>query len=369
MASLQGKDSIASEVVSASLGGAFSSMVLYPLEVLKTRIQAEEHDINVHQPKDNDDNNDDDDDGHFKPNTSGSMMSYAHNLYSREGLGVFYKGMAASAMLSALEKACYFCSYTLLKQLAAKSPKKKLSTSSPASLSIGTNLFLGCLAEWSHLPLTLPIDAFTTAVQTQKSTAGPQDTTKTEAALALWMTLWKQKSFYKGIAAYYVLCFKPAIQYALFEQLKASILAVKRRRRNNVRGSTNQLSEHVELTAGEAFFLGMFSRMVSTLIVFPFVRAKVRLQSSIKRDSDDTETTIDASTEKAPSSPSSSKQLTNNTTTLWSLLQQTYKEDGFTALYQGLGPEITRGILSAALMMMAKERIASVVKHALHRDQ
>ena len=35
------KDTIASEVLSASLGGAISASILYPLEVLKTKMQAE----------------------------------------------------------------------------------------------------------------------------------------------------------------------------------------------------------------------------------------------------------------------------------------------------------------------------------------
>ena len=31
-------------------------------------------------------------------------------------------------------------------------------------------------------------------------------------------------------------------------------------------------------------------------------------------------------------------------------------------LYQGIGPELTRGVFSAALMMMVKERIGVLVK-------
>jgi hypothetical protein len=50
------------------------------------------------------------------------------------------------------------------------------------------------------------------------------------------------------------------------------------------------------------------------------------------------------------------------------MLTQTYKEDGFTALYQGLSPEITRGVLSAAIMMMVKERINIGVKQLLKRN-
>ena len=35
---------------------------------------------------------------------------------------------------------------------------------------------------------------------------------------------------------------------------------------------------------------------------------------------------------------------------------------GVWGLYQGIGPELTRGVFSAALMMMVKERIGVVVR-------
>ena len=50
------------------------------------------------------------------------------------------------------------------------------------------------------------------------------------------------------------------------------------------------------------------------------------------------------------------------------MLLQTYTNDGLPGLYQGLGPEITRGVLSAALMMMVKERINVGVKRLLYGD-
>lgn len=40
--------------------------------------------------------------------------------------------------------------------------------------SIGAlpNLILGCMAEWAHLPVTLPIDCVTTAIQTDDKNRG-----------------------------------------------------------------------------------------------------------------------------------------------------------------------------------------------------
>ena len=54
------------------------------------------------------------------------------------------------------------------------------------------------------------------------------------------------------------------------------------------------------------------------------------------------------------------------TPTIWELLTENYANGGLKALYKGLGPELTRGVLSAALMMMVKERISGSVKKILH---
>ena len=76
------KDTIASEVISSSLGGVCSASILYPLEVLKTRMQA-------------------DNDGDGKNET---MVQFARKLYEKEGAHVFFKGIETSAFQSGLEK-------------------------------------------------------------------------------------------------------------------------------------------------------------------------------------------------------------------------------------------------------------------------
>ncbi|GMH97549.1 hypothetical protein TL16_g13361, partial [Triparma laevis f. inornata] len=72
---------------------------------------------------------------------------------------------------------------------------------------------------------------------------------------------------YSGVQAFVVLCLKPAIQYTVFEKVKAVILASK-------------TTATKTLTAIEAFLLGMVARTVATIIVSPYTRAKVMLQSS-----------------------------------------------------------------------------------------
>jgi hypothetical protein len=304
----QHKDTIASEVLSASLGGAISASILYPLEVLKTKMQAG-----------SDDDNDDDDDDNGNEKELG-MVEYAKKLYRKEGYTVYLNGIETSAFQSAIEKAFYFFAYTTLKQVHQLAGSMRNPSSAAKPLGTFANLALGCLAEWAHLPITMPIDCLSTAIQT----------TKNQNAMALMMTILKEGNMYKGIQAYYVLCFKPALQYTVFEQVKAALLK-----------SRNTKS----LPAAEAFLLGMVARTIATVAVFPFVRAKVVMQTRKKSEQGKTDA-------KDPS--------------VFDLLGEIYQTGGVAALYQGLGPELTRGVFSAALMLMIKEKMNGAVKNALY---
>ena len=195
------------------------------------------------------------------------------------------------------------------------------------------------MAEWSHLPITLPIDCLTTAIQTD---------TQNRGALALLWNILSTKGvggFYKGIEAYTVLCLKPAIQYTVYEQVKRIMLAARRVKRLASKGGDRTHdedgggSDHSSLHAAEAFFLGMFARIVATMLTYPYLRAKVMLQSNNNSSSDG-----------------------NKKKTIPQMIAEQLSTGGVSGLYQGIGPELTRGVFSAALMMMVKERIGVVVK-------
>jgi hypothetical protein len=276
--------------------GAVSAFFLYPLEDRKVRNKAI---IHVGEEVAN--------------GTSGSkkplgMVEYAKRLYEKEGIQVYLNGIETSAFQSSIEKAFYFFAYTALKNFHG-TVKQLYSSSDPSSpMSAPMNLFLGCLAEWAHLPITMPIDCLSTAIQTSQK----------QNAFALMLSILKEGNMYKGIQAYYVLCFKPALQYTVFEQVKTVVL----------RSRSNKT-----LSAPESFLLGMVARTVATVAVFPFVRAKVVMQSR-----------------KTKSSEDGSEDQKNPTVLNW--LNVVYQTDGIGGLYQGLGPELTRGVFYAAVKRM-----------------
>ena len=366
-------ESILAEVVAASVGGAFSASALYPLEVLKTKMQATSKDDG--NDNDNDEtskeasSNASESEGEEgsegslevinKPSTCSdgastdpssssstsastststtsstqptSALSYATDLYQKQGIAPFYAGIETSAFQSATEKALYFFAYTGFKNVYTFFAGNK-------QMGTAVNLLLGCMAEWAHLPITLPIDCLTTQIQTgNNGNRGP---------MAILMTMLREgdgiRGMYKGIQAYTILCLKPAIQYTVFEQVKSAMLIRKRLAIGNQSNATAR-REAETLTAMEAFLLGMVARTIATIATYPYLRAKVVMQSQKVSEGD-----------------------TNQKPNITSMIGKMYMSGGLQECFQGLGPELTRGVFSTALMMMMKEKIAFVVKNALN---
>lgn len=93
-----------------------------------------------------------------------TMLEFASYLIDKYGIQVFWTGFETSALQSATEKALYFFAYTALKtvyQTFHTGPLKPLP-----------NLLLGAAAEWCHLPVTLPLDCWTTKIQTNTTGEG-----------------------------------------------------------------------------------------------------------------------------------------------------------------------------------------------------
>jgi adenine nucleotide transporter 17 len=324
--------SIAAEVLSAAIGGMISASALYPLEVIKTKLQAGECEstsndnitttTNETDEKERDDD-EETDSSHQDISNSKSAWTLAKHMYETQGISSFYHGIGTSAIQAGTEKALYFFAYTAFKNLYYRALQPKAQGTKPAIMSTTANLLLGCAAEWAHLPITLPIDCLTTRIQTTKN--------PNASALALLCNMLSEGGMYKGLQAYIVLCFKPAIQYTIYEQVKHYYLTYL---------SRNNPTQSSSLSSAQAFLLGLISRTISTIVVFPYIRAKVLLQ------------------QQTSSSSSSSNTIPN-------LMQGLVRQGGLSSLFQGLGPELTRGVLSSALMMMVKEKISAIVSIAL----
>ena len=134
------------------------------------------------------------------------MMGTARQIHKDAGIKGFYKGVQYSCTGSCSEKFIYFYAYNYLRKFAEQ-------MQGGGSLSTTLNLLVGSLADFTHLPLTQPLD---TVLMRLKS-----DTTGASARQIFARCLEDTgiMGFYKGVPAYLLLCWKPSIQFTVFEQV------------------------------------------------------------------------------------------------------------------------------------------------------
>lgn len=246
------------------------------------------------------------------------------------GLTGFYDGVAVAALHSILEKFGYFYAYAVLRAWYVRTV---LGPS--GQLSVGANLAVGYAAEFAHLGVTLPLERVFVRIQTGKDTG-------LVAALQSIVAESGVGGLYAGWRTFLILALKPAIEFTVFEQIKAVVL------RGRGKGG-------VVLGAAEAFVLGAVARGVSTFICFPATRVKTMLQAkteSSKKANSARRVSFHLGTPQRPASPVAE-------------VNHLLREQGLSALYQGIGPEITRGVMSSAIKMAVKERVFLAVRAAL----
>jgi len=128
-------------------------------------------------------------------------------------------------------------------------------------------------------------------------------------------------AFYKGWAVSAILCLNPAITFVFFERIKEWI----------TRGRDAK-----QLNSVEAFIAGALSKAIATWITFPMIRCKAILNTWTKLH---------------PGTP---------VPTMTEVFQNILKEHGVVGLFTGISPQLTKGVLNSALMLMIKEKIDSV---------
>jgi hypothetical protein len=126
------------------------------------------------------------------------------------------------------------------------------------TLSTALELVLGAAAGALTTLITTPVSVITTRQQTlpPKEREGVVATCKSIIAEEGIQGLWR------GIQPSLLLCVNPAITYGSFEKIKQIVLKVLK----------------LQLTPGVNFLVGALSKTLATVITYPYIMAKVRLQ-------------------------------------------------------------------------------------------
>ena len=301
------------QALSGILGQIFSSSITYPLDVIKTRVQTSH--------------------AHAGSNTADvddSFTGMLQLILEESGVAGLYHGIWGEFSKESVKTFVYFYSYVEAKRRLAEHGRP---------LSVSRNLAAGALAAACGQLVNTPLNVAHTRMVAGTSSRGFVGTVAQiyrEGGIA---------ELYSGILPSLMLTCNPAINYAVYDQVKTSYLAWKRAQvQPKVAGLSAEKdaradigkAEAAELSAMEAFAIGMLAKMVSTVVTYPLIRAKVVLQSNVT---------------------------TYNSTVL--LMLHLFKTEGFFGVFKGLKPQLLRAIFGGALLLMGKEQIQQVVRNRL----
>ncbi|CAD6892105.1 unnamed protein product [Tilletia controversa] len=316
--------------LAGALGGVFSSAVVYPLDTVKTRIQAG---VDEQQSKSAS--------GTVKklpgsnkplPRDTGLFTGVIRIARSPGGPKSLYKGFAANMLNTFSTQFAYFYWYSVVRTLymdrilpsaATGSGKAAVKPSTAAELMLGA--VAGALAQL----FTIPVSVIATRQQiggssSSKSQAATMTTSRSKAIasssseddsfVAVAKDIFKQDGitgFWRGLKPSLVLTVNPAITYGVFERVKTIILAA---------------SADGKMTPGKSFLVGALSKTLATVVTFPYILSKIRLQ--------------------ARSTPYSSA---------FEVLGDILRKRGIAGWYQGMQAQIIKAVLSQALLFFFRD--------------
>ncbi|KAK3702820.1 ADP/ATP carrier protein [Vermiconidia calcicola] len=283
--------------VAGSTGAVIANALVYPLDIVKTRLQ-------VQVKKHHTDEHDSTHDKHYE-GTMHAIMS----IIEDEGLHGLYSGIGGSLLGVASTNFAYFYWYSTVRTLyLSKIQKSDKFPSTAVELSLGA--VAGALAQL----FTIPIAVVTTRQQTQKRgerkgifATGKEVVDGEDGVTGLW----------RGLKASLVLVVNPAITYGAYQRLREVLYPTK-----------------ITLRAHEAFLLGALSKMMATIATQPLIVAKVGLQSR-------------------PPPARQGKPFKS----FLEVMEYIVQREGPLGLFKGIGPQILKGLIVQGLLMMTKERI------------
>ncbi|WWD07483.1 hypothetical protein V865_005584 [Kwoniella europaea PYCC6329] len=276
--------------LAGALGSVFANAAVYPLDTVKTRLQAEDDESDDEGDRDNTGGQDDlplskgNDDSKSPRNNvdqqvvairkyvnkklkSWGMLMMLLRILKEEGISGAFHGFGASMIGTFSQQFAYFFFHTLLRT----SYIRRLSTSPTkgtqqalVSLSTSAELLLGALAGGLAQIFTIPVQVIATRQQLWRP---PHQESKTHGNVdppSLMETAQEIISengitgLWTGLKPGLVLTVNPAITYGVFERLKSYRLSQK------PQGGG-------KLGVGESFWLGVTSKMLATVVTYPYI--------------------------------------------------------------------------------------------------
>ncbi|KAG9839004.1 hypothetical protein KCU98_g9909, partial [Aureobasidium melanogenum] len=344
--------------VAGSAGTALSHIILYPLDLVITRLQVQQQ---LKQPGEAPSAAREADDAEYT-----SLADAAQKIYTHEGgLQAFWNGCAADTAKSIIDSFLFFLAYTAFRQRQ----QKKLGTKSlPVFNELSVGIAAGALSKF----VTTPIQQIVTRKQTAALIAARDKTSTVPPGMAsklsvkdIFLQIRSERGlggFWAGYSASLILTLNPALTFLLQNLLKRTVLPRSQRDKPGPKA---------------LFLIAALSKAIASTVTYPFSLAKSRAQVS-RPMAEDTQRTSPSYLEK-PDLSSDSKITAKSKKVLrlvfWQQIQQLaiirslvniYNTEGVKGLYSGLDAEVVKGFLGHGLSMVLKERIHVLIISAYY---
>ena len=231
--------------LAGAVAGAFALFCIYPIDTYKTRRQ-----IN---------------DTRFL------------EIVRRDGLLSMYVGVGVGMFSYSMNQFVFYYVYSWIKATYSRLTGKHITSN--IQLSLLTGFLAGCVTQLC----TLPLNTLHTRLQgyVQPAPSPPPSSSSSSSSITACQSppspsawemsklIWKENGlagFWAGLQSALVLAVNPSITFLLFEQMK------------------RWLEVRVKLHTWHIFVLGALAKVGATVVTFPLVLAKTRLQSVTKRD-------------------------------------------------------------------------------------
>jgi len=167
------------------------------------------------------------------------------------------------------------------------------------------------------------------------------------------------RGLWRGIVPSLILTSNPALQFAAFEAILSWLRA------RGVQGKTRAISPLV------LFVVGAVAKALAIVVTFPLIRAKVVMMAH-RHHMQPSEKSTQLHAPRPPRAGSPKGVSTSAATSavfeqvgVRRVLNLILQREGIAGLYKGLGAQLSKTVVGAALVMVIKERLASRVKRFL----
>jgi len=312
------------KALGGGVGALFSTTVLYPLEVTKTKVQAFAGNATT-----------DEEDNLEKQQAMGNTFAAMAYTWRKEGpkalLAPWAPGYASTCADAFVFNFVYYYYFEFF---------RSIYQSKVGRVGYRGNMVLATCAGACMQLTTLPLQNHSTRMQTQTEKRGNWATA---------VAMYREEglgAFYKGLLPCLLLSLNATIQDTIFEGIKDAWL-----KRQNLSAAAKagvdlaqmKLREvQVGLSAAQAFWLGLISKLIASTICYPLTRIKQMCQAQTKR---------------SKLRRSSSEETEGKALSMWEMSLKVWTEDGWRGFIYGIEGQVFNASLKAALNRSAKERI------------